>query len=145
MTYLFVFLQIAVKELLTHTNQYEVLSRSTEIIVYDQGFVGLTELPQDSFVYVLLKKLSQNFDVVKYLGCGGFSQFQSTYPLLCEDKKRTQTLTVLSQPCLSIANQGPTKILPFLYLGSQNDSLNKQLLRVRESKQVLHEKIRGFR
>lgn len=31
----------------------------------------------------------------------------------------------LSQPCLPVANVGPTRILPHLYLGSQKDVLNK--------------------
>lgn len=120
---------MSVKELLSHTNQCDLLSRTTEVVVYDQGFVEYSQLPQDSFAYILLTKLSQSFEIVKYVS-GGFLKFHSEYPALCEDKKRTQTLTALSQPCLSIANQGPTKILPFLYLGSQSDSLNKQLLKV---------------
>lgn len=28
----------------------------------------------------------------------------------------------LSQPCLPVANLGPTKILPYLFLGSQSDA-----------------------
>lgn len=31
----------------------------------------------------------------------------------------------ISQPCLPVANVGPTRILPHLYLGSQKDVLNK--------------------
>ncbi|KAG9352434.1 hypothetical protein JZ751_020848 [Albula glossodonta] len=34
----------------------------------------------------------------------------------------------LSQPCLPVANMGPTRILPHLYLGSQKDVLNKDLM-----------------
>lgn len=34
----------------------------------------------------------------------------------------------LSQPCLPVANVGPTRILPHLYLGSQKDVLNKVLI-----------------
>ncbi|KRY15494.1 Dual specificity protein phosphatase 16 [Trichinella patagoniensis] len=40
------------------------------------------------------------------------------------------TLSSFSQPCLSQAsNSGPTKILPFLYLGSQKDAMDEQLLK----------------
>ncbi|KAI1301713.1 Dual specificity protein phosphatase 8 [Halotydeus destructor] len=120
--------KVSVKELLRPSCQYDILGNATDIIVYDQGFLDYKSLPQDSFGHVLLVKLSQSFSNVQYLS-GGFVQFQATYPHLCEDKKRSSTLTVLSQPCLSMASQGPTKILPFLYLGSQNDSMNKQLLR----------------
>ncbi|GIX99505.1 protein-tyrosine-phosphatase [Caerostris extrusa] len=57
---------------------------------------------------------------------GGFVEFHRQYPGLCEDKTRKcPALTSLSQPCLPIANQGPTRILPFLYLGSQFDAVDK--------------------
>ncbi|KRX26159.1 Dual specificity protein phosphatase 16 [Trichinella nelsoni] len=40
------------------------------------------------------------------------------------------TVSSFSQPCLSQAsNSGPTKILPFLYLGSQKDAMDEQLLK----------------
>ncbi|KRY75775.1 Dual specificity protein phosphatase 8, partial [Trichinella pseudospiralis] len=38
-------------------------------------------------------------------------------------------LSSFSQPCLSASNSGPTKILPFLYLGSQKDAMDEQLLK----------------
>lgn len=115
-----------------HTCHCEVLDNTTEVIVYDQGYIALSSLPEDSFVGVLLSKLVRTFAHVKFV-VGGFLEFQSAYPTLCEDKKKTHALTALSQPCYSLSNSGPTKILPFLYLGSQNDSLNKQLLLVSES------------
>ncbi|CDQ94748.1 unnamed protein product [Oncorhynchus mykiss] len=34
----------------------------------------------------------------------------------------------ISQPCLPVANVGPTRILPHLYLGSQKDVLNQDLM-----------------
>lgn len=42
----------------------------------------------------------------------------------------TLNMTSLSQPCLPITNVGPTRILPFLYLGSQQDAHNHELLAV---------------
>ncbi|KAK6102923.1 Dual specificity phosphatase catalytic domain family protein [Brugia pahangi] len=37
-------------------------------------------------------------------------------------------LTSISNPCLSTTNDGPTQILPFLYLGSQQDAMDSSLL-----------------
>lgn len=56
---------------------------------------------------------------------GGFSAFSSCFPGLCEGKPATTLPMSLSQPCLPVANVGPTRILPHLYLGSQKDVLNK--------------------
>lgn len=72
---------------------------------------------------------------------GGFLAFQAAYPELCEDKGRRggigasggggALLGSFSQPCLPVTNVGPTRILPFLYLGSQQDATNQDLLQVR--------------
>jgi len=101
------------------------------VIVYDQGSFDYNSLPEDSFISVLLIKLKSVFKTVNVL-IGGFLQFQSKFPDLCEDKtcKGKPSLTSLSQPCLPTTNSGPTRILPFLYLGSQQDALNKEVLNV---------------
>uniref|UniRef100_A0A672NGZ1 protein-tyrosine-phosphatase n=1 Tax=Sinocyclocheilus grahami TaxID=75366 RepID=A0A672NGZ1_SINGR len=59
---------------------------------------------------------------------GGFAAFSSCFPDLCESKPATLQPLSLSQPCLPVANVGPTHILPHLYLGSQRDVLNKELM-----------------
>ncbi|XP_051579699.1 dual specificity protein phosphatase 8-like [Myxocyprinus asiaticus] len=59
---------------------------------------------------------------------GGFAAFSSCFPDLCESKQATILPISLSQPCLPVANVGPTRILPHLYLGSQRDVLNKELM-----------------
>ncbi|XP_029009104.1 dual specificity protein phosphatase 8 isoform X2 [Betta splendens] len=59
---------------------------------------------------------------------GGFAAFSSCFPGLCEGKPATALPMSLSQPCLPVANIGPTRILPHLYLGSQKDVLNKDLM-----------------
>ncbi|XP_012690189.1 dual specificity protein phosphatase 8-like isoform X2 [Clupea harengus] len=59
---------------------------------------------------------------------GGFAAFSSCFPGLCESKQATILPMSLSQPCLPVANVGPTRILPHLYLGSQRDVLNKDLM-----------------
>jgi len=36
----------------------------------------------------------------------------------------------LSQPCLPVSNVGPTRVLPFLFLGSQLDSMSRETIDV---------------
>ncbi|CAD6195343.1 unnamed protein product [Caenorhabditis auriculariae] len=61
---------------------------------------------------------------------GGFNKFQNAFPQLCEPTEGMARMPQsLSQPCLS--NQlgdGITCILPYLYLGSQVDSLDEPKL-----------------
>lgn len=61
---------------------------------------------------------------VPCLSLGGFAEFSRCFPGLCEGKS-TLVPTCISQPCLPVANIGPTRILPNLYLGCQRDVLNK--------------------
>ena len=71
---------------------------------------------------------------------GGFLEFQATHPSLCQSQTAYSTstasgykcppLTSMSQPCLPVSNVGPTKILPFLFLGSQQDALSQETMQV---------------
>ena len=56
-----------------------------------------------------------------FFATGGYASFQSCFPYLCESENRPPcpTRAPLSQPCLPVANTGPTRVLGFLYLGSQ--------------------------
>lgn len=63
-------------------------------------------------------------DLVPRLSSGGFAEFSRCFPGLCEGKSALVP-TCISQPCLPVANVGPTRILPNLYLGCQRDVLNK--------------------
>jgi dual specificity MAP kinase phosphatase len=86
----------------------------------------------DAFLPVLLAKLSTAFSQVHLL-YGGFGRFLGNHRAHCTDKaqqplKKKLTSGALSQPCIS--NQGPTRILPFLYLGSQVDAMNRDVLSV---------------
>ncbi|KAM3720032.1 Tyrosine-protein phosphatase vhp-1 [Dirofilaria immitis] len=69
----------------------------------------------------------------------GFDDFRSRFPELCESSTGRQEnigknvvgnhiLTSISNPCLSSNNDGPTQILPFLYLGSQQDAMDSGVL-----------------
>ncbi|VDN87433.1 unnamed protein product [Brugia pahangi] len=71
----------------------------------------------------------------------GFNDFRNRFPDLCESSTKRQEnveknvmgnhiLTSISNPCLSTTNDGPTQILPFLYLGSQQDAMDSSLLSV---------------
>ncbi|XP_062918255.1 dual specificity protein phosphatase 8 isoform X1 [Mobula hypostoma] len=98
-----------------------------EVVLYDQGTRDLSKLTADSFTSVLLGKLESYFHHVSLLS-GGFSAFSSYFPGLCEGKPTALLPVSISQPCLPVANIGPTRILPHLYLGSQKDVLNKDLM-----------------
>ncbi|KFM79889.1 Dual specificity protein phosphatase 16, partial [Stegodyphus mimosarum] len=119
--------KISIEDFLAQNCHWEV-DRSIDIIVYDQNTRDAKCLPPDSFMAVFLQKLLPVYNSVNILK-GGFLEFQAAYPHLCEDEgTKYAPLTSLSQPCLPVTNHGPTKILPFLYLGSQHDALNQEIL-----------------
>ncbi|XP_076311094.1 uncharacterized protein LOC143225489 [Tachypleus tridentatus] len=120
--------KISVKELLLHTCQFDI-DETYDVVVYDQRSYSVDINATDTFIAVLMTKLAQVFRSVNLVK-GGFLEFQAAYPNLCEDKTwKCTPLTSLSQPCLSVTHQGPTKILPFMYLGSQSDAFNKEILK----------------
>ncbi|XP_005109665.1 mucin-19 [Aplysia californica] len=113
---------------------------SWDVIVYDQCTEDPSQLTADNFVQVLLRKLSTTFNSVAFLK-GGFLAFQASHSSLIDHKSSTyrcSTLTSLSQPCMPVSNVGPTRILPFLYLGSQQDSLNQELAQVNGISYILN-------
>ncbi|XP_028250121.1 dual specificity protein phosphatase 16 isoform X2 [Parambassis ranga] len=67
---------------------------------------------------------------------GGFLEFSHLFPGLCEGK--STLVSCMSQPCLPVANIGPTRILPHLYLGCQRDVLNKDLMQQNDIAYVLN-------
>ncbi|CAI9167405.1 unnamed protein product [Rangifer tarandus platyrhynchus] len=98
-----------------------------DVVVYDQSTRDASVLAADSFLSILLSKLDGCFDSVAIL-TGGFATFSSCFPGLCEGKPATLLPMSLSQPCLPVPSVGLTRILPHLYLGSQKDVLNKDLM-----------------
>ncbi|XP_064169144.1 dual specificity protein phosphatase 8-like isoform X1 [Anguilla rostrata] len=120
--------KVTVTELLQPNSKVKVdLGRKQEVVVYDQSTKDAGSLSKDSFVYILLGKLEGSFHRVSLL-TGGFAAFSSCFPGLCEGKPAPILPMSLSQPCMPVANVGPTRILPHLYLGSQKDVLNKDLM-----------------
>jgi dual specificity MAP kinase phosphatase len=113
----------------------------------------LSAMDDSTFVNILIDKLSSCTQLasVKILK-GGFLDFQARYPELCEGAapiggipatpgrgaSARLSLTSLSQPCMPVSNQGPTRILPFLYLGSQQDALDCELLKKHSIDYVLN-------
>ncbi|XP_029438166.1 dual specificity protein phosphatase 8 isoform X2 [Rhinatrema bivittatum] len=76
---------------------------------------------------VRVRRLKESREL-RGLCAGGFATFSSCFPGLCEGKPTAILPMSISQPCLPVANVGPTRILPHLYLGSQKDVLNKDLM-----------------
>ncbi|XP_041966877.1 dual specificity protein phosphatase 8a isoform X1 [Alosa sapidissima] len=120
--------KVSVTELLQPNGKVKVeLGRKQDVVVYDQGTREASQLSKEGFVNILLSKLDGSFHRVSLL-TGGFAAFSSCFPGLCEGKPAVSLPMSLSQPCLPVANVGPTRILPHLYLGSQKDVLNKELM-----------------
>ncbi|KAK0156094.1 Dual specificity protein phosphatase 16 [Merluccius polli] len=108
-----------------------------EVVVYDLSSTDPGGLSSDGFLSVLLAKLERSFPSVHLLS-GGFSQFSQLFPGLCEGKSTLVPSCMSSQPSLPVANLGPTRILPHLYLGCQRDVLNKDLMQQNDIAYVLN-------
>nr|XP_057923454.1 dual specificity protein phosphatase 16 [Doryrhamphus excisus] len=119
--------KVHIAELIQHSasNKLE-LQAHHEVVVYDHSSSDPSSLGSDGFVSVLLLKLERNFPSVHLLE-GGFSEFSRQFPGLCEGKMAAVPSCV-SPPCLLVANTGPTRILPHLYLGCQRDVLNQDVM-----------------
>ncbi|XP_004468324.2 dual specificity protein phosphatase 16 isoform X1 [Dasypus novemcinctus] len=119
--------KVLITELIQHSAKHKVdIDRNQKVVVYDQSSQDVAPLSADCFLIVLLGKLEKSFSSVHLLA-GGFAEFSRCFPGLCEGKS-TLVPTCISQPCLPVANIGPTRILPHLYLGCQRDALNKELM-----------------
>ncbi|NXX63571.1 DUS8 phosphatase, partial [Scopus umbretta] len=117
--------KVSITELIQPTSKMKVEAEEhQDVVVYDQSTRDVTGLAADSFLSILLGKLDSCFHSVSIL-TGGFATFSSCFPGLCEGKPAAILPMSISQPCLPVANVGPTRILPHLYLGSQKDVLNK--------------------
>ncbi|XP_048808840.1 dual specificity protein phosphatase 16 [Lagopus muta] len=129
--------KVLITELIQHSAKHKIeIDCKQEVVVYDQSSKDVTSLSPDCFLTVLLGKLEKNFISV-YLLSGGFAEFSSCFPGLCEGKS-TLVPTCISQPCLPVSNIGPTRILPHLYLGCQRDVLNKEMIQQNDIGYVLN-------
>uniref|UniRef100_A0A8D0C762 Dual specificity protein phosphatase 8 n=1 Tax=Salvator merianae TaxID=96440 RepID=A0A8D0C762_SALMN len=120
--------KVSITELIQPASSAKVEAEGhQDVVVYDQSTRDANGLAADSFLSILLGKLDSCFHNVSIL-TGGFATFSSCFPGLCEGKPTAILPMSISQPCLPVANIGPTRILPHLYLGSQKDVLNKDLM-----------------
>uniref|UniRef100_A0A8C5Q8L5 Dual specificity protein phosphatase 8 n=1 Tax=Leptobrachium leishanense TaxID=445787 RepID=A0A8C5Q8L5_9ANUR len=100
-------------------------SYEKQVVVYDQGN---QEISAGHFVSLVVGKLEKKYSSVSLLE-GGFAEFSSQFPNLCEGRTTSSILhTSISQPCLSSSTVSVTRILPHLYLGSQNDVMNQEVI-----------------
>lgn len=132
--------KVHIKDLLTQTCHVDI-EEFCDVIVYDQCTEEPALLTEDNFLVILLQKLSSAFKSVILLK-GGFLAFQAMHPTLCESKINNSykytPLTSLSQPCLPVSNVGPTRILPFLYLGSHRDAMSQETIQVNDISYILN-------
>ena len=102
------------------------------VVVYDQNTDKPAKLATDSFLVVLMSKLLITFSKVYFMR-GGYLQFQNQYPNLSESNSPiSPLLTSVSLPVQSSHSPDTpaTRVLSFLYLGSQADAMNKDFLQV---------------
>ncbi|XP_075066772.1 dual specificity protein phosphatase 16 [Mixophyes fleayi] len=130
--------KVQIAELIQHSakQKVELEYPRQQVVVYDQSTVDGSSLPCDCFLSVLLGKLEKLFSNVHLLS-GGYLEFSSCFPGLCEGKASIVP-SCISQPCLPVSSVGPTRILPHLYLGCQRDVLNKELMQQNEIGFVLN-------
>ncbi|KAM5132465.1 dual specificity protein phosphatase 8-like isoform 2-T2 [Mantella aurantiaca] len=113
------------KELLVLPHHPKIdLSFEKQVVVYDQGS---QELSAGHFVSLVVGKLEKKYSSVSLLE-GGFANFSSQFPNLCEGRTSNIMHTSISQPCLSTSTVSVTRILPHLYLGSQNDVMDQEVI-----------------
>lgn len=128
--------KVQISELLQHSAKKKLELQDQEVVVYDQSSSNPSALPAESFLTVLLTKLQRSFLSVHLLS-GGFLEFSKLFPGLCEGKCMLVP-SCISQPCLPLNTNGPTRILPHLYLGCQRDVLNRELMQQNDIAYVLN-------
>ncbi|CAG0924534.1 unnamed protein product, partial [Notodromas monacha] len=100
----------------------------------NDAFVNMASKARDDFV--LMQQMPDDEGKPGLNMNGGFAEFSKDHPDLCSDSSRWRPiLKTLSQPCLvsscySSGDRGgrATRILPFLYLGSEQDALDPDFL-----------------
>ncbi|ESO03535.1 hypothetical protein HELRODRAFT_79878, partial [Helobdella robusta] len=111
-----------------------------DVIIYDQCSTCPDLLNNNCFLHVLITKSLSAFKNVFFLR-GGFIEFQSLYPSLCYGEKDLS----ISQPCISVSVSGPTRVLPFLFLGSQQDAMSQEIMTQNGISYVLNVSLDGDR
>lgn len=114
-----------VKELLLLPVSPKVdLSCERPVVVYDQD---TQQLEAGQFLSLVLGKLEKKYSSVSLLE-GGFAGFSSQFPGLCEGRTSILQHSSISQPCMSTSAVSITRVLPHLYLGSQSDALDQEVI-----------------
>ncbi|XP_069763935.1 dual specificity protein phosphatase 8-like [Narcine bancroftii] len=115
------------REWLADLLQPRSLVDGKELVLYGQEAEDVHTSLSFGNVTTLLREVEHLFSNIYFLK-GGFVEFSSCFPSLCEGRSPGFLSSSISQPCLSTYNVGPTQILPCFYLGSQSDVLNKDVM-----------------
>lgn len=118
--------KLSIIDLLQCSKTHE--NRCDKVILYDQNTTNISTVPAEHFIWLVVRKLYEQFSDVFYLR-GGFAEFGNRFPRYCETKQETGNLRSISTPCMTGAHIPVTRVLPFLYLGSQEDSQDAETLK----------------
>eukprot|EP00111_Clytia_hemisphaerica_P008083 TCONS_00023556-protein len=137
--------RISVVDLIKNNNESQeddLWNRLHQVVLYDEAswWGDGHRFNSQHALYILVEKLKQFVPSVALLD-GGFSEFAYKFPKLCDSKiKSNCPLLSISTPCASAGsiNCPPTKILPFLYLGCEEDALSEDILKTCHVKYVLN-------
>ncbi|XP_055335153.1 dual specificity protein phosphatase 10-like [Paramacrobiotus metropolitanus] len=119
-----------------------------EIVVYDDNTMDWTSLPSFNPIHLLLSSLKSDGKDPAVL-IGGFADFCHQFPDLCENlTMKTATAnrfcgsltspTKSPQDSVELEKVEASQILPFLFLGNENDAMNMQLLSAWNIKHILN-------
>jgi hypothetical protein len=129
-----IFSQKSLFDIVRHSCSSRVpeVALTSHIVVY-HGSLSVDSLPEACFSKKFLQKLPLVFKRTSCLR-DSFVSFASKYPHLCLNFTKTRNLsTSMSHPCLSASvsqENGPSRILPFLFLGSEADCQDETVLKV---------------
>ncbi|KAK0395005.1 hypothetical protein QR680_001057 [Steinernema hermaphroditum] len=148
-----------------HLSQYDRLNtgEKVDLVLYGSGRSCSTpnscaDTSSEAFLAILYEQIvkanSDRFRTVMVLK-GGFVDFHLRFPELCDSSEKVggantpvvdpsgvplTTPSMSSFPCFDneLENVGPTQIFPFLYLGSQQDALNEEVMQEHNITYVLN-------
>jgi predicted protein tyrosine phosphatase len=111
---------------------YRRLEGTADIILYDENTVDRDSIPETNSLSLLSKSLLKHGKQSKYLQ-GGLQAFQECYSFMCSQPDSSAGVPLLYSPTspeinCDIDTAVASEILPYLFIGNQRDSANRDQL-----------------